>query len=139
MTDTTISMLTCPECRYDVDLPELEALPDRTYHCLECGEDWSDTRFWTVDDYKMAILACAWLFFQIGVMAALILGWILVLRDNYGYSPPTHDSFGAATGYGTLYGFLTFLFWILFLFPALMDSLAAIGRQVTRLMWRIHS
>jgi hypothetical protein len=114
MSDTDTPTLSCPEHR-PAALATLDLPVNSYYYCPTCDDEWCNDPgdSWRAYDYGMALLVTTWLAFQCGVALTFTLGIALVLRDNYGYAD---DS---AVGYGTLYGFGLFIFWITILFPAL--------------------
>jgi hypothetical protein len=123
--DPHTPILSCPQHR-STALAGI-ASPGNYYYCPACDDEWHepgpDERA-SYRDYGMALAALTWLTFQCGVYFTFMLGFVLVLTQNYGHAPD--DAIGPAA----LYAFLFFMFWILFLFPALFDITVGTAQRV---------
>lgn len=125
-----IPILSCPEHRSPA-LADLALPANQYYYCQACGDEWVNepTASWRSHDYAVALLALTWLTFQCGVYFLLMLGFVLVLTQNYGYTP--EDAILPAAGYS----FVAFIFWITVLFPALLHLVADVGERAWRAVW----
>jgi hypothetical protein len=124
--------LCCPTCALNDGLywsQPLDIPTNQYYYCPLCHAEWCLPAPTENRSGRLFILgALTWLTFQFALMLAVMLGWTLVLRDNYGY---TED---AALGYGALYGTLTWIGSTFLTFPAMWAGQDA-ARWVRGYLW----
>lgn len=130
--DPSTPILCCPQHR-SAALADLDLPANAYYHCPACDDEWCNgpTDSPSIDsrDIGTILLALTMLTFQCGVYLVLLLGFILVLHQNYGH---TLDDALAPSAF---YSFLVFIFWITVLFPSLWWAADETCHRVWRGIW----